>query len=512
LAEEVIDRALSIATVATPLQGPLVVNPGPALASGVVEVIRPGVEPVAHTQVLSVSPDGVEVRVRLGRDLGGVLGSLTADGWLPGSRATSASVTASSRGVELDMVVDASQPPAVEAASVMAEAWAQAGAHRDQELRVRVHRRATQRVLARMADVPGYGWAPWSPSAVDPVAAGPTWLDGGAVRVEVDPATGTFALNGLAGFDRLVDGRDDGDTYNYAAPGDDRVVDAPEAVQVLLLEPGPVRGRLRVIRTYRWNSGPAVDVETVLEVCAGEPLVRITTSFDNTCRDHRLRAHVPLPAPASETEAECAFAVVRRGRVAEGGPQEPALATYPSRRWVRAGGLIVTHEGLLEHELVSERELAITLLRATGILSRPTSAGRHNQAGPALPLDGPQLLGPHRVRYAVAVGDHDPWRLADLAWLPLQAVHSTGSGGPLPVSGSRLRVSGAEVSALRRVDGAIEIRVFNPTTATTTVRLPDHTGRLIDLAGTQLERWEASFELRPGGIATARLDAPILDV
>ena len=510
-ANEVIGRALSIATVATPMRGPLVVNPGPAAASGVVEVVVAGIDPPAGTQVLSISPEAIEERVVFGRDLGSVLGSLSADGWLVGGRPTAATVTAGPSGVELDLVVDASQPPVVEAAPVMAEAWAQAGAHRDQPLRIRVQRRATQRVLARMADVPGYGWAPWSPAAIDPVEAGPTWLDAGLVRVEVDPSGGTFSLNGLAGFDRLVDGGDDGDTYNYAAPAAGAVVDTPASVAISVVERGPVRGRLRVLRTYAWRDGPPVVVETMLEVRAGEPLVRITTSFDNTCRDHRLRAHFPLPAPASSTEAECAFGVVRRDRHPEGGPQEPALATYPSRRWVRAGGLTVTHEGLLEHELISDDELAITLLRATGILSRPTSAGRQNQAGPALPLDGPQLLGPHRVRYAVAVGDHDPWRLADLAWLPLQVVDSDGSGGPLPASGSRLRVSGAEVAALRRVDGAIELRVFNPTAAPTTVLLPDHAGWLVDLAGAELSRWDGSFGLRPWGIATARLDARSLD-
>ena len=365
LADDVVRRALAIAAVATPVAGPLVVNPGPVGAAGLVEVVVPGVDLRPHTQVLSLTPAAVEERVAVGGDFARVLGELASHGWLAGGRPTSASVSVGSGpsgGVELSLVVDASRPPAVETAPVIAEAWAQAGAHRHQELRVRVTRVPTQRVLARVAGVPGYGWAPWSPTPVDPVKAGPNWLDDGMSRVEVDPATGTFALNGLAGFDRLVDGGDDGDTYNYATPSPNPLVDSPSSVTVSMVEAGPLRGRLDVRRIYEWRGGPPVEVTTRLELRAGEALVRITTTFDNTCRDHRLRVHFPLPAPASETESECAFAVVRRGRRPEGGPQEPALPTYPSRRWVRAGALTVTHEGLLEHELVSDgRALAVTL-------------------------------------------------------------------------------------------------------------------------------------------------------
>jgi alpha-mannosidase len=178
---------------------------------------------------------------------------------------------------------------------------------------------------------------------------------------------------------------------------------------------------------------------------------------------------------------------------------------------VQAGGLTITHEGLLEYELVKgETALALTLLRATGILARPAPAARPNLAGPPEPVVAPQMLGPHRVRYALAVGEHDPWRLADLAWLPLHLVRSAGTG-PLPASGRRLTVRGAEVAALQRQDGAIEIRVFNPRDEETTVEIPGHAGVLIDLRGEPVARWTGGFKLRPGGIATARLDAASLD-
>ena len=47
---------------------------------------------------------------------------------------------------------------------------------------------------------------------------GAVTLTNGLVTVAVDPTDGTFAVDGLAGFGRLVDGGDLGDSYNYSPP------------------------------------------------------------------------------------------------------------------------------------------------------------------------------------------------------------------------------------------------------------------------------------------------------
>ena len=253
----------------------------------------------------------------------------------------------------------------------------------------------------------------------------------------------------------------------------------------------------------------SVVVTTIIELRAGERLVRVTTNFDNPCRDHRLRALFRLPVPAPTSRAECAFGVVERGLDTEGGTDELAVPTFPSRRFVTAGGLTVVHEGLLEYELVDiddghARTLALTLLRATGVLSRPTTSHRRSPAGPPLPVEGAQMLGPVECRYAVGVGPVDPYALADDALLPLLATTAPG-GGDRTLSGQALAVDGAEVSAVRRHDGAIEVRVFNPTDAPTSVSLGGRSGHLVDLAGRPVAAFEGGFELGPRRLATARL-------
>jgi glycosyl hydrolase family 38 len=407
----------------------------------------------------------------------------------------------------------------VEVDAASADLYAQAGARRHDPVRLRVEREPFQVVLARADDVPGYGWRRWAPRPLSsPVRAEDTALDNGLVRVEVSPADGTFSLNGLAGLDRLVDDGDEGDTYNYSPPAEDRVIDAPEGVTVEVEEAGPVRARLRVRRVFRWPARvvdgrrageEAVEITTRLELHAGERALRVTTTFDNTCRDHRLRAWFPLPEVATSSVAECAFGVVERGLSVEGGPHERALPTFPSRRFVRAGGLTVAHEGLLEYEVVEDgHALALTLLRATGMLSRDGMAYRPRPAGPAIPAEGAQLQGPHTVRYAVCVGPCDPYALVDDVFLPLQVVTAVG-GGDRPTAGTALTVTGAEVSAVYRRGGALTARVFNPSDDEATVSLPGRAGEVVNLRGEIIEAFEGSFPLRPWGIATLRLaEAP----
>jgi alpha-mannosidase len=338
--------------------------------------------------------------------------------------------------------------------------------------------------------------------------------------VVVDPADGSFSLNGHGPLGRIVDDGDAGDTYNWSPPDNDVFVPGPESVSVTLDEAGPVRGRLVVDMTMpmphhiedQARVGSAlVTLQTVIEVRAGEDFVRVTTTIDNQARDHRLRVGFWLPEPTDHSEAECAFAVVQRGLEAEGGPTERPMATFPSRRFVRAGGLTFVHEGLLEYELADIGEdglshlIGITLLRCTGMLSQGPMTMRPLPAGPEDALEGSQMQGRTTVRYALHLGDRDPYAVVDDAFLPLQL--ATGEGrGDVADTGQALSVTGAEVSALLRDAGSLVLRLFNPTDAPTTATVDGRRGWLVDLRGRPLEPFEGSVDLGPHAIVTLRLD------
>ena len=61
------------------------------------------------------------------------------------------------------------------------------------------------------------------------------------------------------------------------------------------------------------------------------------------------------------------------------------------------------------------------------------------------------------------------------------------------------------MSAVRRDGGVLEVRVFNPAAEAATVAIEGHSGWLVDLRGYPEAPFEGSFELRPFGLATARL-------
>ncbi|MGH8984836.1 MAG: glycoside hydrolase family 38 C-terminal domain-containing protein, partial [Acidimicrobiia bacterium] len=348
-------------------------------------------------------------------------------------------------------------------------------------VRFRVTLPTARDVLFAADSVPGFGWRTYrAVDAVGPgtaVAAGPdpegtVALANEHLTVTVDGTAGTFTIDTgdglhLPGLGRLVDGGDGGDTYNYSPPTEeDLLVERADAVSVATLETGPVRARVLVEATYRWPAhavGDAVacsrrseelvdvPVHTTLELRHDERFLRVRTELDNVCRDHRLRAHFPLPARVTGSDAECAFAVVHRGLSAEGGPGEVGLPTFVSRRFVDASdgaaGLAVLHDGLLEYEVVGNgTELALTLLRATGYLSRIALPLRPDPAGPPMPVEGAQLRGPRAVEYALlphhgggteVVGDL--YRAADTFLVPLERARGGGvAGATRPPTGQAL--------------------------------------------------------------------------
>ena len=214
-------------------------------------------------------------------------------------------------------------------------------------------------------------------------------------------------------------------------------------------------------------------VETTLELRADEPVLRVRTRFDNPSRDHRLRVHLPLPDRPRRRRPSAPSPSSSGASTAEGAPDEFGTPTFPSRRFVSSGGPDRGPRGPARvragrswstggRDGARATTLALTLLRATGMLS--TAGYVHpsdDRPGPMNPLDGPQMIGPVDVRYALGVGPVDPYRLADDVLVPLVTTGSFG-GGTRPDRGSALTVRGAEVSSVRRQAGQLEVRVFNP--------------------------------------------------
>ena len=539
IAEGLAQRALTSFARSLAEPGSVIVNPTHRNRSGLVELVIGGedtdderLQVVSERTELpgSMTLDANTVRTVLGLLQGPRIDN---DAWVHDVR-----IDEDAHGIDLTVTIGPEEREGVPIAQVKQDLYTRLGARPDVMVTVNLDQPPIRRVLAKVEDVAGFGWRSFEPAplahpvriqrvvqASDEAPAGALRLDNGLVRVVVDPATGTFSVNGLAGFGRLVDMGDLGDSYNYSPPAVDTVVDAPVSVSLRKGELGPVRASAEITAIYAWPDkvdgasqsrvgSHTVEVHTTVTLSADDDSVRVRTRFVNPSCDHRLRVHLPLPTASATSTAECAFATVERGLEAEGRSDEFGLPTFPSRRFVTAGGLTVVHEGLHEYELVDidevdgrrvARTLALTLLRSTGMLSRLGMSYRPFPAGPLTPVHGLQLVGEQiEANYALSVTPVDPYELADRVLVPLEVVTSLG-GGWRPTVGASLSVEGAEVSAVRRDNGVLEVRVFNPSPVAAQVRVAARSGWLVDLRGRPVEAFEGGFALRPFGIATARI-------
>jgi len=410
------------------------------------------------------------------------------------------------------------------------------------DVRWRAPAEEPRRTLVAAVPVPPLGWTSVRPVAAAVRVEAPVRgrdgreLDNGRIRVKVreDGALRITAADGtvLDGVGRLVDQGDRGDTYNFGPLAEDTVVDEPAAVTTAIDLNGPLVAALTVTRTYRWPVGLALDpdqratqdaevaVTMRCEVRAGEPFVRLTFAFDNRCRDHRLRLHLPLARRTDRSHAEGQFAVVERGLIAEGGGGEHPIPTFPARGFVDAGGAAVLLDHVVEYELVDEgRTLALTLLRATGWLSRTVHPWRRGAAGPEIPTPQAQCPDMQITRLAVLphAGDWGEAGVLQAAEKWAHDLYVTGGCGPgtAPLAeGTGLEVTGQGVvlTSLRRRDGALELRVVAETDRPGTARIH---GRFIaacrvDLLGRRGEPLpvadsELTVPLLPWEIATIRL-------
>jgi mannosylglycerate hydrolase len=400
-------------------------------------------------------------------------------------------------GRTLTLEVDDDPDPAwLDVDELRAEVTAALRSAPSETWKVRIEARA-RRTLASVLSAPAMGWTAARPVVgtgnLDGrvrVSADGRGLDNGRLTVRVAD-DGTLRLEtaegvSVDGVGRIVDGGDFGDSYNYAPPATDSIVDAPGSTAVEVALDGPVRGRLIVTRDYAWPVGLEPDggarsaerqrtrVDMVVELRTDEPFVRVGVTLENQTDDHRVRFHAPLPRTARHSHAEGQFAVVERGMQPEGGYREEPLPTFPAHGWVDAGGLTILLEHVTEYELTGDgAELAITLLRSIGLISRNDNPYRLDPAGPEIAIPQAQMHGPRRMTFALyphagdwidggVVDAAERYRHSFLAWPGMAA-----SEVPWPPDGAGedgLRLEGTDLvlTSLRRRDADwLEARIVN---------------------------------------------------
>jgi hypothetical protein len=278
-----------------------------------------------------------------------------------------------------------------------------------------------------------------------------------------DKRTG-FTYHGL---NRFLDGGDCGDEYNYAPPVEDRVL-APRLKGVFLAR-GPVQQVLEIElelitplnlaadRRSRSKEQTRVPITTTVILTNDVPRIDIHTTIENCARDHRLRVHFPAPFTAEIGAHDGHFEVVERNVgipafdetwVEQPRPEVPqrAFSSVTDGKF----GLTVANRGLAEVEVLKNPEenveIAVTLLRCVGWLSRDDFSTRKGHAGPFLATPDAQMPGTWAFDYSIiphAGSWQNAFAQAYAFETPMRLVCTGLHGGTLPSYGSFVTVEPA---------------------------------------------------------------------
>jgi alpha-mannosidase len=287
------------------------------------------------------------------------------------------------------------------------------------------------------------------------------------LRVEADPQDGTLRVTDkatwrtLSGLNRVQDGGDRGDEYNYCPPAQDTLVTRPvEPPTITCRDEGPFGQVMAITARYALPAALADDrdarapetvelpVTTTVRLVPGVRRVDVHTALDNRAQDHRLRVLFPAGVAADRAIVDGHFDRLERGPVAvtdtQGWAEQPTptAAQRVFSAVERDGvGLMVAARGLPEYEHITGANgstLALTLLRSVGWLSRDDLACRPRHAGPGRPTPGAQCTGPASYDYSLIPFGGESFGLDEAAHAafafaaPLRAAASEAAQGPLP--------------------------------------------------------------------------------
>ncbi len=257
----------------------------------------------------------------------------------------------------------------------------------------------------------------------------------------------------------FVDEGDRGDEYNFD-PVEGQPVAAPHAPPAIAIDASnPVVATLTVMQHYALPRRLEADRETrsaehvhmpitsVVRLYAGVKRVDFETTLDNVAADHRLRVHFQTPLAVASAFMEQAFGTVERSLAIEPSSEyERAVGTVPQKTFtcIQDGqhGVALFNRGVPEVEVRRTEirrtdvgtEIALTLIRAVGWLSRGDLRFRHGPAGPGLETPDAQSPGWHRFEYALTTFTGD-WQAAGIvaqahafAYPPLAAVTEAHAG------------------------------------------------------------------------------------
>ncbi|MFM7531650.1 MAG: hypothetical protein ACKO5J_04010, partial [Rubrivivax sp.] len=346
------------------------------------------------------------------------------------------------------------------------------------------------------------------------------WLDAEGVLLLSDRASGATHAPLMQWLHEL----DAGDSYNWSPPPEPGAPILASLHRRAVRQLGPA-SELHLGITMEVPVGLSPDrrgavTERVrnegqlrLRLLGDEAVVHAELVWHNRARDQRTRLLLPLASAQAPVWTDTAFAWTARAPVCRRVPetlsrQEMPVAVFPTASALHADPWWLAHEAMHECEVVEQAGrpfLALTLVRSVGWLSRRDLLTRGVGAGPDIATPEAQCLGTEVFRWRFGPGSApQALQQARLLRRPARLLRGHGAHWSAPVELGNAEVV---VSSTRRLgaDGALELRVWNPTARTQALTLTTAHWAAVRADGTPLpESAQATHAVPPHALLTLR--------
>lgn len=311
----------------------------------------------------------------------------------------------------------------------------------DDLVRIKYFESATARINFLAKNVPALGYATWW--ALCEKAEDESYVEILDENDDEDPTEsisneffsltltgedGSFSLfdkvNGLTyqNLNSFIDRGDRGDEYNYTPPENDSAyrpeIEEVEIIQNKLDEMMILHMKLDLPiglesgRDRRSAELVSCPLDVALSLAKGKAQVDVQVVFDNFALDHRLEVRFPTGLTVDSARFDGHFQIVERKidlPEADKSWRELPRPEIAQRAFtdvsIESHGLTLANQGLPEVAVLRDEEgkaeIALTLLRCVGWLSRDDLWNRKGQAGPPLPTPGAQEQATYLYNYAI---------------------------------------------------------------------------------------------------------------
>ena len=227
-------------------------------------------------------------------------------------------------------------------------------------------------------------------------------------KICLEITNGKIKVNNLENFIEIKDFKDLGDTYNFAPD----IEDYGKAEEILSSEIS-LKGDLRcTLKLKTQNSDVYISLDK------NSDCLDFRIEYNNSEKDHKVQAVINTENPIYTTFSEDMNELIERKfdpnyDIRKNLPKEKGIEamtnTAPMQRYVNANGIGIVTKGLTEYE-VFKNTIAITLFRATGIISNPKNPARSTPAGPPLPLNDAQMLGKNISEFSISFHEKENYK------------------------------------------------------------------------------------------------------